>query len=451
MPVDLAAIGISGIYAAEAELEVTEANIANASNPNYSAESVNLAAQAGPDGNSTGVSVLGVQQSEAPFLTDEINTQSSVQALNQAFTQIGTLAQNLLAPSSGDDLASDFQSMVNAFSNLSASPQDSSLRSAAINAAATFASDAQSLSSGLQSTVSNSLSQLGTMVSQVNSLTSQIATLNSEIQGNQANSSSGGAALLDQRNGLVSQLANLIGASADSNGNVSVNGVPLVSGSTALTLQTTGSGSSIGLALALPHGTLPIQTSQVGGTIGGTLTGAESVSQLETEVNQYATSVAGAINQVYAKGYGLDGSTGMQLFLIPGSGGGPIAINPAVTPENFAAAASAAGVPGDGSNAAALASLASTQGIDSSFPDSNATQAFTVIESQFGSTLQNAQSEQSQASSTLQSLQQLQSSVTGVSVNEQLANLVQYQDALEAAGRAVQTASDITTFLIQDL
>jgi flagellar hook-associated protein 1 len=446
--VDLASIGLSGISAAEAELAVTESNISNASNPYYSAESVNLAALAGPDGSGVGVAVLGTQRSQAPFIDGEINAQASLESFNQAFTQIGTLAQNLVAPSSGSDLGQSFQDMMNAFTNLSASPADVTLRSSALTAAANFASNVQTVSTGLQNSAADTSSQLGTLVSQVNTLSNQIAQLNSQIQGMPTG---GAAALLDQRDGLVNQLANLIGATADSNGNVTVGGIPLVSGSTALTLETTGSGLETSLAVALPQGTLPIALDQIGGTIGGTLAGIQSISQLQSNVNQYATSVANAINGVYQKGYGLDGSTGNQLFLLPGTNGAPIAINPVATPENFAAASSASGVPGDGSNATAMAALASTDGIDPSFADSNALQAFTQIQSDFGSQLNTAQSEQQQASSTLQSLQQLKGSITGVSLNEQLTNLIQYQQALEAAGRAVQAASDITTFLVQEL
>ncbi|HJU09813.1 MAG TPA: flagellar hook-associated protein FlgK [Candidatus Binataceae bacterium] len=447
MPVDLASIGMTGIFAAEAEVAATESNIANASNPNYSAESVNLAALAGPDGAGSGVAVLGTQRSQAPFLDGEINSQSSTQSYNQAFTQIGTLAQNLIAPTGGNDLGQAFQNMMNAFTKLAAAPQQTTLRSAAISAASSFASTTQTLSAGLQHSATDALSQIGTLVSQVNTLSSQIASLNSQIRATQSGSA---AALLDQRDGLVGQLANLIGATTDSNGDVNVAGVPLVSGTQALTVETTGTGTNVGLAVVLPHGTLPMQTTQVGGTIGGTFASAESISQLQTSVNQYANSVATAINRIYQNGYGLDGSTGNQLFAVSNSGG-PISINSAVTPQNFAAASTAAGVPGDGSNASAMAALASTVGVDSSFPDSNSLQAFTAIQSQFGSSLQTAQTDQQQASSTLQSLQQLKSSITGVSLNDQLTKLIQYQNALEAAGRAVQAANDITTFLVQQL
>jgi len=53
------AIGISGIYAAEALIAATESNITNASNPSYSSESVNLAAVPSASGGSAGVAVLG--------------------------------------------------------------------------------------------------------------------------------------------------------------------------------------------------------------------------------------------------------------------------------------------------------------------------------------------------------------------------------------------------------
>ena len=186
MSVNLASIGISGIDAAEAQLQATESNISNASNPNYAAESVNLAASAGPEGVGNGVQVLGTQSSTAPFLGDEINSQSSTNSYNQALIQIETLAQNFLAPSSGNDLSQSFQTLINDFTNLAASPQDTTLRATAISDAAAFAQNAQGLSANLQSTAANDLAQLPSLVSQVNQLSTQIAALNSQIQGVQA-------------------------------------------------------------------------------------------------------------------------------------------------------------------------------------------------------------------------------------------------------------------------
>jgi flagellar hook-associated protein 1 FlgK len=286
-------------------------------------------------------------------------------------------------------------------------------------------------------------------VQQVNSDSEQIAQLNVQIARTGAGGGNAGA-LLDQRDALASDLANLIGASADGSGNVTVAGVPLVSGSLPLALSTTGSGSGIGIQVSMPNGNLALPATQLGGSIGGTLSAANRIAQLSTTINGFVVSVATAVNTVHQNGFGLDGSTNNQLFLI-GPGGNGISLNPAITEQNLAASQTAAGVPGDGSNAAAMAGLANTAGLDATFPTSTLSQAYAQIASDFGSAVQGAITAQSSAAGSVQSLNQLKSSITGVSLNEELTHLIQFQNALQAAGRAVQVANDTMTFLMTQL
>ena len=98
--------------------------------------------------------------------------------------------------------------MFNAFTNLSASPQDATVRSSAIAALTQFAQTDQGLSSSLGGIASSQLTQVGSLVSQVNDASSQIAQLNQQITSAQAGGQSG-AALEDQRDALVNQLASL--------------------------------------------------------------------------------------------------------------------------------------------------------------------------------------------------------------------------------------------------
>ncbi len=450
MPVNLSSVGLSGINAAEAEIAAVESNITNASNPNYSVESVNLAAIPAPDGAGGGVEVLGTQRAQAPFLTSQINSAQSTESLNASFAQVTQAAQTLLAPSSGADLGQAMQSMFNAFTNLSASPEDPTVRQTAITAAGTFAQTAQQVSSELASEANSALGGLGSLIAQVNQISSQIADLNSQITAQQAKGNDP-AALLDQRDGLVSQLSQLIGANADSQGNVSVNGVPLVFGANALTLGITGSGASTGLEMSLSNGDQPIPTGSLGGQIGGLLSGVAAVNRVRASFDNLVTSIASAINTQHAAGYGLDGSTGNALFLIPGTGTGPIELNPAINVQNLAAASSAAGLPGDGSNATAIAALGQASGLDPAYPNNTFIEAFGQLQSDFGSSVEAANNNQQQAAATVQSLSTLKGSITGVSLNDQLTKLVEYQSALEAAGRAVQAVNDMATFLVQEI
>jgi len=236
MSVNLNAIGLSGIIAAEAEFAATESNLTNASNPNYSVESVNLATLAGVGGEGAGVSVLGVQRADTPFLDSEINQSNASQSFYSAYSQPLQAAENIIAPGSGTDLGQAVQNLFDSFSNLAASPEDASARSSVLSAAANLSQIAQGTSSGLSQAAAQSAAGIATMVGQVNQDAQQVAQLNGQIIVDQANGGSA-AALLDQRDALVNDLAGLIGASADSNGNVSINGTPLVSGTTALTLS----------------------------------------------------------------------------------------------------------------------------------------------------------------------------------------------------------------------
>ncbi|HLX37453.1 MAG TPA: flagellar hook-associated protein FlgK [Candidatus Binataceae bacterium] len=448
MSVSLPSIGLSGIAAAEAAMAAIESNITNASNPDYSVESVGFQTVTGPNGAGAGVEVGQTTRATDPLLTNQINDSQGQQSYDQAFSEVTTLAQQIVAPSTGD-LSTALQNVFNAFTALSANPQDSTTRTSALNALSQFAQTDQNMSSNLYSTAVTQLDSVSPLISQINAASSQIAQLNSQITAAGAAGQST-ATLEDQRDSAVNQLAGLVGATADANGNVSVGGVPLVSGNSALTLSMTGSGTSIGLEVSLANGMLPLNVNQVGGQLGGVMAGAQATLNLQSQVNNFASTVAGALNNVSTTGYGLDGSTGNAVFVIPG-GNDPIAINPDLTEQNLPAASTGASVPGDGSNAVAMAAVASSQNLFAADPTNTPSEELTQTLSNFGTLVQNAGNGQTQAANTLQSLTQMKSQVTGVSLNDQLTELLQYQNMLQASGRAVQAACDDITFLIQNI
>jgi flagellar hook-associated protein 1 FlgK len=439
---------MSGIAAAEAAMAAVESNITNASNPNYSAESVGFQTTTGSNGGGNGVMVLQTVRAEAPLLTQQIDGAQASQSYDQSFAQVAAVAQQIVAPASGD-LGSSLQDIFNAFSALSAQPQDPTTRSSVITALNNFAQTDQNISSNLYATALTQLDSVSPLITQINAASKQIAQINGQITSAHAAGQST-ATLLDQRDGAVNQLAALVGATADANGNVTVGGVPLVSGTSALTLSTTGTGAAIGLSVSLARGTLPLNVSQVGGQLGGLMAGAQSTLNLQAQVDGFARSAATAFNSQSITGFGLDGSTGNALFTVPVAGG-PISINPALSMQNLPAASTAAGVPGDGSNASSMSALANSQNLFAAYPSRTPIEVFTQIASDFGTLVQNSTNGQTQAANTLQSLTQMKSTVTGVSINDQLTQLLQFQNLLQASGRAVQAANDDITFLIQNV
>jgi flagellar hook-associated protein 1 FlgK len=449
MSTGMISIAQTGVNAAQEALATISSNIANASNPNYSAESVDLAAITGPGGVGQGVEVTGVSAAQLPFINSQISDAQSQESYNASYAQLTQIGQTFLVPQSGQNLGAAIQNLFNAFTNLSASPQDMSLRQAVLSAAQSLAQQSQTINNGLAQTESNALAGLPSVIGQVNDLATQMAQINTQIQSAQASGSSA-PVLVDQRNAIAQNLASLVGATTDSNGNVSIGGAPLVSGSQSFALELTVSGTNASLQIKLPQGALAVANSQVGGEVGGTIAAVSTLSQAAAQINGLVDAVANAVNTQQEAGYGLSGSTGIPLFVVPTTGG-PIQVNPSLSAAQIGAAQTLAGVPGDGSNAAAMAALQNSTGLDASFPGSTPGQAWSQITAAFGAQVQNASQQQSQAQDLVQSLQQLQSSVSGVSINEQLTMLLQYQNALEASGRAIAVGLNLTQFLISNL
>jgi len=115
-------------------------------------------------------------------------------------------------------------------------------------------------------------------------------------------------------------------------------------------------------------------------------------------------------------------------------------------PSKIALSSTRAGVPGNNQNGLALVALQSKTigGLgDQTFSDaySNTATSLGVASQQAGQSF-NAQQAQ------LQQLQTYQSQVSGVSIDEELANLLTYQRAFEAASRLITTADEMMQTLI---
>lgn len=115
-------------------------------------------------------------------------------------------------------------------------------------------------------------------------------------------------------------------------------------------------------------------------------------------------------------------------------------------PRQIAAAATLAGVPGDNGNALALAALQNTKTL------SNGSATFAGHYAQLVARTASYASEADSAAKAYDSLTrqalEAQQSVSGVNLDEEAANLIRYQQAYQAAARAMQVASSLLDELL---
>jgi flagellar hook-associated protein 1 len=115
-------------------------------------------------------------------------------------------------------------------------------------------------------------------------------------------------------------------------------------------------------------------------------------------------------------------------------------------PSKIAAAQTAAGVPGDNSNALAMASLQTQKTLlsgQASFSD-----AYGQLVAKVGTMTNSAQTAQTAQNTLLQQATQSQQAVSGVSLDQEATNLIQFQNAYQAASKVISTVNSMFSTLM---
>ncbi|MGD0961682.1 MAG: flagellar hook-associated protein FlgK [Methylomonas sp.] len=124
-----------------------------------------------------------------------------------------------------------------------------------------------------------------------------------------------------------------------------------------------------------------------------------------------------------------------------------IQVNSAITsPGQIAAASSAAGLPGDNSNALALANLENQPLMENGA--STFSQVYGQLVTTVGENTSSAQTNSTAQNTVLQNATQAQQSLSGVNLNEEAANLIQYQNAYQAAAKSVSVVQTLFTSIL---
>lgn len=440
-------IATEALAAQTAALEVANNNIANANTPGYSRQVVSLSSAASVQNGTTvdeGVSYQGFTSVRDAVLDMAINSATSAQgSLTAQSTLLGQINSAFSGTSTG--IGASLSALFSDLSALSTNPSDPSARQTVLTDANALANAFHQGAAALSSAWSAANQQVSSTVAQVNQLSQQIAALNGQITTAQASGGDGGA-LTDQRDTLTTQLSQLIGVSTtQTNGTptlTTANGSPLVVGDTAYQLQITT--ASDGTAHVLDGQGNDITDVLSGGTIGGAITTRDgTIPALAQQLNSLASQFATAMNNAQAVGVDLNGNPGAAMFVVPAAGSAASGISVALT-NGSQIAASSDGSAGSSGNLKVFSAVQS-----SDLPSgSNPTDSYANLISNIGFAGSQANSELAATTSSLQQLTSQQGSESGVSIDEETANLIRYQQAYSAAARVISTINDLYSMLM---
>ncbi len=436
-------VALSGLSVSQQEMETTSNNVANANTPGYTREVSDVTAsdpvEIGSLSVGTGVVLEKIESLRDPMLQIQINqaTQQN-SSLNASLTQLQQIQTQFASDSSG--IGADISNFFNSLEQLSPDPSDLTLRQGVLTAADTLATDFNNAAQNLQTQRTNVDQNVVQTVTQVNSLTSQIASVDQQI-GALQDANQGDNTLVDTQNNLIQQLSGLIDVQVIPTDQgitlATSNGTTLVSGSQSLALTTQPVVGADGVQVQhIMAGTDDITNSLTGGSLAGLIQiRDQEIPSIETSLNQLATGLATNLNTANAKGLDLETPPvqGAPIF----SGVGAAATLTVSMTDPSLLAASSDGTTGSNGNLANLSAVANQDVANGQTP----IDAYSTLVGQVGSTTSNTSADADSSNLILQQLQDQFGSVSGVSLDEEASNLIQYHSAYQAAARVVSTVN----------
>ena len=437
-------VATGALQAEQGAMDATTNNVANVNTPGFSRQRPVLVESdpvvVGSVTYGTGVALEKLESLRDPILQlriqEEMQQQgqlnASVTALQQAQAQFTT---------SNNDIGTEISNFFSSLQQLSTDPANLALRQGVLTAAGNMSTAFNNTADALTAQQSNLDLNVTQDVQQINVLTAQIATLNnqiSQLQGVKQDAS----ALVDQRDVLIGQLSALVDVSTIQSDNgltlTTANGTALVVGGQSFALSTQTNAS--GLQDVYAQGT-NITANLTSGDLEGVLqVRDQTIPGLLANLDTLAAGLSNALNSADQQGFDLNGNAGGNLFVAPPASGQGAAASMAVAiTDPSLIAASSDGSPGSNGNLAALSAVQSQPLAGGQTP----TDYYSNLVFAVGNDVANSSAELNSSQLILNQLQDQRGSISGVSLDEEASNMVQYQRAFDAAAQVVTTINDM--------
>jgi len=426
---------LRGVQAQQAALDVISHNIANVETPGYSRQeavfsaspSLRLSEGATTDGTGaqlgTGVDVLSYRRLRDDFLDLQFRAQNMASGQSDITAKRLGVVQSDLATGTKADLGTQLDNFWTSWDTLAANPTSTDAKAAVVGAAQTLAQRFQTLDADIATAGTQATAAVTDLLSDdgpIKPIATELAQLNQQI--NMAKSSGVSPNdLLDRRDLLLDQLSQYGQVSVSADPTLDAAGKPAFPGM----IQVSFGGAATPL-VSQTSVTMPT-TATLSATPGGQLGGLQDVA---AKVDGYRATLATMAQTLITS---VNTASSTPVF----SGTGAADIGVVATSATISAGA-AGGAAADNSVALAIRALRGGA-VD---------QAYSGLVRQIGSDVKTATSANTTANSVLTSITAQRQSVSGVSMDEEMANMIRFQRGYQAAARALTTMDDLLNTLI---
>jgi flagellar hook-associated protein 1 FlgK len=440
---------LSGLQAQQHAMEVTGHNVTNANTPGFHRQEAVLSARLAPWSTATptasgsgftgaGVDVTSVRRMQGLYFQQQMNAAEGDASRWTAAQEGLQRIEGLFGTDTTTALYTQIDTFFASWQQLSANPENEGLRYTVRGAASMVTSTLHTLDTQLSNVATDLTTSVSAHVTKLNDTADALAKINGQIAQAQAGSSEA-ADLLDQRDQLLAQLAGLAGVTGRGSEVMSaeLGGHTLVQGTTAHHL------SVVNGVVTWDDGA----TAQITrGSIGGALQVRDtSLPAVRAQLDAISSQLAGAVNARHATGRTLDGTAAGAFF--SGTTAADIRVASAIQNDVRQIAAGTTGAAGDGTLAQAISDIADTALVGSQTISEAAQGLFGTI----GQAVSTAKTNAEMQTTLRDGLQAQQDTISGVSLDEEMANMLIFQRAYDASARVLTAANEMMETLLSIL
>ncbi len=421
----------------QSAINTTAKNVANVYTDGYTRRTVDLSNLSLGFGNMSEDSISRVKNQ---FLDNQIWYEN--QALGKGFTNEMLMKQVESVFGEPDDsgLANIMTEFWNSWSSLANNPESDSARSMVRDKGILLSNTFNRLDNNLKNLQRQTGIEIQQKVGEINQLVTQLGIVNNHIDTHRSDD------LMDQRDVLLSELSSKIDIQVTENdsGTVEVlaGGHILISKSYRNQLKINMTQDNNGLFhsdIKTVKGDKSIKVKS--GELGGLLEFHNiHVSSYMNSMNESAVSLANEVNNVHVQGFNLTGLSGLNFFKDTISGAGDFSLSAEILSDSsLIATSSESDAKGDNTTAQAISELQYDELINGRSVLDN----YNSLIADVGNRVQEATFIRQNQEKIVQQLQIQKASITGVSLDEEMTQLIQFEQAYGAAAKMISTVDEL--------
>ncbi len=449
--------GKTSLSTNQKSIEIVGNNIANINTPGYSRQTAELTpiptVNFGGFFVGQGVTISNVQRDYDVFINRQLQQKNINLGEESGRAPVLTELERIFSISD-ENIASEINRFFDSWQELTTNPSGVVERNIVIQRGQLLGDAFRSADEELDNVRLNLNNSILSKIDNLNEQLTQVAELNSrisliEVSGPTANSAR------DQRDILAADLSKSLGIQTftDNRGMLTVQlpgGLPLVNGSHSMTIETYNVGTDVNLRVRIGANTKDITNQDLGGEFKGMFDIRDAfLTGIRDDLDRLALDVTEAVNTEHVAGYGSDMVNGRDFFI---DLGGVVANAARNVRMNFtdstwvAAAGNAAAAPGDNENAQRVAELETTRFVSGTTDTFDG--FFSKIVSSVGIEANRNDLAFTGAEDAVVQLNNLRDGFSGVSLEEEMINLIQFQRGFESSAKFLSTIDEMMDSLL---